>query len=179
MLSHQLCDLAFCSYAWNDPNVVHLEAKPTPWLVQLDGLPHPADRIVRNVLAQSYCEDPSMEEKQAAFALRRSAGAWAQELISAADFVRFFVCCQLAAEALALMQVFGESSSLGIQRAVWRHLAEAFQLGEDGFQWLIQSPEFSKAKLALGELREPEEKLGLLLRSNKLSHSTEATAATS
>mmetsp|Transcript_34820 Transcript_34820/g.55804 ORF Transcript_34820/g.55804 Transcript_34820/m.55804 type:complete len:82 (+) Transcript_34820:105-350(+) len=70
------------------------------------------------------------------------------------------------------MQLFGFNAT-SVDAEVWKRISEAFEVGDDGFQWLQrQAPEFSKqAKLALGELQEPEEKLTLLLRSNKPSHS--------
>eukprot|EP00435_Cladocopium_sp_Y103_P039568 s82_g10.t1 len=166
MLGHRLCDLAFCSYAWSEPSALRMTTLPSA--------PHPApaQRIVQAALEQSLMEEVSMEEKQAAFGMRRSAGRWALDLISAKDFLRFFICAHLAAEGLQLMQLFG-SKATSVDAEVWKRISEAFEVGDDGFQWLQrQAPEFSKqAKLALGELQEPDEKLTLLLRSNKPSHS--------
>ena len=166
MLQHRLCDLSFCSYAWNEPLAVLRQQQA----VRAGGQ-GVAQRILRVALDQANWEEVSMEEKRTAFDCRRSAGTWA-ELISAAEFVRFFMCCHLAAEGLALMQLFGSTSD-SVETEVWKGLSEAFQLGEECFHWLQrQAPEFSKqAKLSLGELQEPEEKLELLLRSNKPSHS--------
>lgn len=169
MLGHRLCDLAFCSYAWSEPAALNLRNLTLPSVA----LPHraPAQRIVQAALEESLMEELSMEEKQAAFGMRRSAGRWA-EVISAKDFLRFFICAHLAAEGLQLMQLFG-SKVTSVDAEVWKRISEAFEVGDDGFQWLQrQAPEFSKqAKLALGELQEPDEKLTLLLRSNKPSHS--------
>lgn len=174
MLGHKLCDLAFCSYAWNDPKAILCDLN-LPWSVELCD-PRSidmAERIVSWVWERLVEDDASMEEKQTAFALRRSAGSWALDLISAADFVRFFRGCQLTAQGLAMMQLYGDATwCTSTELQVWKRLSAAFQLGDDGFGWLQrQASDFcQQAKLSLGELREPEEKLKFLLRSSKPSH---------
>ena len=174
MLGHKLCDLAFCSYAWNDPKAILCDLN-LPWSVELCD-PRSidmAERIVSWVWERLVEDDVSMEEKQTAFALRRSAGSWALNLISAADFVRFFRGCQLTAQGLAMMQLYGDATwCTSTELQVWKRLSEAFQLGDDGFGWLQrQASDFcQQAKLSLGELQEPEEKLQFLLRSSKPSH---------
>ena len=174
MLGHKLCDLAFCSYAWNDPKAILCDLN-LPWSVELCD-PRSidmAERIVSWVWERLVEDDASMEEKQTAFALRRSAGSWALDLISAADFVRFFRGCQLTAQGLAMMQLYGDATwCTSTEFQVWKRLSEAFQLGDDGFGWLQrQASDFcQQAKLSLGELQEPEEKLKFLLRSSKPSH---------
>ena len=122
----------------------------------------------------------AMEEKQKAFALRRSAGPWASELISAADFLRFIGVCRLASEGLAMLTLWeprerrpaSRSGRPALEDHLWRSISDSFQLGEDGFLWLQrEAPAFlEEAKATLGELQEPsDEKLKTLLRTNKPS----------
>eukprot|EP00913_Durusdinium_trenchii_P001162 g1069.t1 len=173
MLNHEFCDLAFCSYAWNDPKTQRCLANDADlsWSVFCSGAKDGASRLAAVLGAQTV--SASTEEKQAAFVLRRSAGAWAVESINAADFVRFMMAANTAAEAIALAQLFAAvATDVDVDRW-WRAVGETFlwngEAQRDGVLWLQQhGPEFvQQARVRLGALQEPSEKLDTLLRSNK------------
>ena len=144
MLGHRLCDLAFCSYAWSEPAALNLRNLTLPSVA----LPHraPAQRIVQAALEESLMEELSMEEKQAAFGMRRSAGRWA-EVISAKDFLRFFICAHLAAEGLQLMQLFG-SKVTSVDAEVWKRISWGLWSGR---RWLPVAPKTSSRIFQAGQ----------------------------
>ncbi|CAE7242029.1 PFA3 [Symbiodinium sp. CCMP2592] len=140
ILTHEFCDLAFCSYAWNDPcgRVTKLDL---PWSVCLcchDLAARLAEFALSSVVDGAQGYDASLEERKSALMKRRSAGDWAYA-ISAADFVRFIACCRLGAEALYLMGMFypaDDSMLVALKLDLWRRVALKWQLCQDGCNWI-------------------------------------------
>ena len=178
ILTHEFCDLAFCSYAWNDPcgRVTKLDL---PWSVCLcchDLAARLAEFALGSVVdGEGY--DASLEERKSALIKRRSAGDWAYA-ISAADFVRFIACCRLGAEALYLMDMFypaDDSMLVVLKLDLWRRVALKWQLCQDGCNWIEeQTVRFLQdAEASLGRFAdEPsQERLSQLLRVSKPSDS--------
>ncbi|CAE7754334.1 PFA3 [Symbiodinium sp. CCMP2456] len=139
ILRHEFCDLAFCSYAWNDPcgQVTKLDL---PWSVCLcchDLAARLAEFALSSVVdGEGY--DASLEERKSALIKRRSAGDWAYA-ISAADFVRFIACCRLGAEALYLIGMFyprDDSMLVVLKLDLWRRVALKWQLCQNGCNWI-------------------------------------------
>ena len=178
VLRHEFCDLAFCSYAWNDPcgQVTKLDL---PWSVCLcchDLAARLAEFALGSVVdGDGY--DASLEERKSALIKRRSAGDWAYA-ISAADFVRFIACCRLGAEALYLIGMFypGEDRMLAVLKLdLWRRVAQKWQLCQNGCNWIEeQTVHFLQdAEASLGRFAEEpsQERLSQLLRTSKPSDS--------
>ena len=181
MLRHDLCDLAFCSYSWNNP-AASMADLDIPWSF-CSRSPDVAARLAEFALRVMEGEafDASLEERQSALAMRRSAGNWAYA-ISAADFVRFVTACKWGAEGLCLLRTFRAEDDpwMGaIRRSLWQKIASAWQVSEDGCDWLERqtSPLLRHAEAALGMFAEEPspERLAQLLRVTKLSDSRNQT----
>ena len=178
MRRHELLDLAFCSYAWHEPGA-HMTSLDIPWSFCLrnhDVAGRLAEfALSRFVNGEGY--DASLEERQGALMMRRSAGDWAYA-ISAADFVRFVAACRLGAEALYLVGMFcpeDDSAKNAIAQSLWQRVGLCWKVCQDGHRWMENQTALllQDAEATLGSLaKEPsEDRLSQLLRMSKLADS--------
>ncbi|CAE8600529.1 unnamed protein product, partial [Polarella glacialis] len=186
-LGHELCGLAFCSFAWRTGGglttaaATVAEAGCRRWtFFSRDG--GTALCIATFALQQVFGEeayDASQEERRWALALRRSAGSWASDTLSAADFVRLLAAARFAAEALALRSTFDQEAPASPSLPeLWQPLGAAFGIGAEGISWLEkQAPSLvAEARERLGEPHEPESRIGDLLRTGKPSSASASSS---
>ena len=181
MLGHELCDLAFNSYAWTRPSasVLSLEI-PWSFCLQSADLTSRLSEFALSRVMDVEAYDASLEERRSALTMRRSAGDWAYT-ISAADFVRFIATCKLGAEALYLVSMFREENDSrirGLRWDLWQSICLGWQVSEDGYDWLEKQTALllQNAEACLGQfVEEPlQERLAQLLRVAKPSDSRSA-----
>mmetsp|Transcript_181825 Transcript_181825/g.577101 ORF Transcript_181825/g.577101 Transcript_181825/m.577101 type:complete len:127 (+) Transcript_181825:1037-1417(+) len=100
------------------------------------------------------------------------------EKVRAADFVRFFVACRLAAEALALANFHQQASAAtAVALNPWPAIGGAFDLGPDAEAWMERQGQ-SLMEEALGAFGSPivpdVSSMGRLLAQSKITSSSEA-----